>query len=175
MFGAYEEREGKKERIEWRRKEGAEWLPLNICLWSKSPPLALAISSTHGPSCGRRLRHNICVLWDSASLCITLHHSASLCITLHHSALLCIRTRAQIKDPEKVTNKMYGGNTDIPSHCFRIFNLRPSINAPGGNYWRCTMLQLTTYPKSRLALGRSKQGFRRCYVLFVQSLLKTPF
>jgi len=38
-------------------------------------------------------------------------------------------TRAQIKDPEKVTNKMYGGNTDIPSHFFRIFNLRPS-NTP---------------------------------------------
>jgi len=35
-------------------------------------------------------------------------------------------TRAQIKDPEKVTTKMYGGNTDIPSHFFRIFNLRPS-------------------------------------------------
>jgi len=37
-------------------------------------------------------------------------------------------TRAQIKDPEKVTNKMYGCNTDISSHFFRIFNLRPSIS-----------------------------------------------
>ena len=35
-------------------------------------------------------------------------------------------TRAQIKDPEKVTNRVCGGNTDIPSHFFRIFNLRPS-------------------------------------------------
>jgi len=41
-------------------------------------------------------------------------------------------TRAQIKDPEKVTNKMYGGNTDISSHFFRIFNLRPSILGKDG-------------------------------------------
>jgi len=39
-----------------------------------------------------------------------------------------LSTRAQIKDPEKVTNKMYGCNTDISSHFFRIFNLRPSNN-----------------------------------------------
>jgi len=34
--------------------------------------------------------------------------------------------RAQIKDPEKVTNKMYGCNTDISSHFLWIFNLCPS-------------------------------------------------
>jgi len=37
-------------------------------------------------------------------------------------------TRAQIKDREKVTNKMYGCNSDISSHFFRIFNLRPSTS-----------------------------------------------
>jgi len=36
-------------------------------------------------------------------------------------------TRAQIKVLEKETNEIYSCNTDISSHCFRIFNLRPSI------------------------------------------------
>jgi len=48
--------------------------------------------------------------------------------------LLCLleyHTRAQIKDPEKVTNKMYGCNTDISSHFFRIFNLHPSSCVDG--------------------------------------------
>jgi len=36
-------------------------------------------------------------------------------------------TQAQMKDMEKEANKMYSCNTDISSHCFRVFNLRPSI------------------------------------------------
>jgi len=44
----------------------------------------------------------------------------------YHFICFFASTRAQIKDPEKVTNKMYGCNTDISSHFFRIFNLRPS-------------------------------------------------
>ena len=56
----------------------------------------------------------------------TLGFTAHNCVpntTIWHFA-----TRAQIKDPEKVTNKMYGCNTDISNHFFRIFNLRPSTN-----------------------------------------------
>jgi len=64
----------------------------------------------------------------SESITATASH-LSKSLGKYHAQFIALwtSTRAQIKDPEKVTNKMYGGNTDIPSHFFRIFNLRPSI------------------------------------------------
>jgi len=76
-------------------------------------------------------------------------------------------TRVHIKDPEKVTNKMYGCNTDISSHFFRIFNLHPSMcfwkcsqekNGWAKRGWHCTRLPPPPCPQSRLAAKQRQKG-----------------